>query len=241
MPGAIRSGRSALRDLTFGLILTIMSSIGSASAQIYPEYTVNGEPMAPEVIQMMALMGMPPGAYYVDEYGNFGLVGQPPFINLYHAQGLQPPAPQQGQQGADTPPAMPQQPDAVAPEPSQGDPAGIAGSRVFWIYSPSILSEAQGGASGYIHICPGNVFHRSSESSVSVGGEYNSQLGVNEAWAGAAGTSTSGGTWTVQGDMVVLQDADGSQQQIYLSDLQQGSWKIGQHKYAVERGKASCG
>ena len=231
--------------LIIGIVLAGTYLSQNATAQSYPQYTVNGEPMTPDVIQMMTLFGMPPGAYYIDNYGNFGLVGQPPFMNLYEAQGLEIDPSQQGQQGAgvmpQAPSVAPEQPPVQQPQPSQGDPAGIAGSRVFWVYSPSIFSSATGGASGYIHICPNNVFHRSSEGSFSVGGEYNSQIGGNESWAGGAHVARDGGSWSVAGDTIVLQDADGSQQQIYLSDLQNGRWKIGQTKYAVERGKASCG
>lgn len=236
--------RSNARRIIVGTIVASIVSIGPVLAQSSTQYTVNGEPMTPDVVQMMGFFGMPPGEYYIDDYGNFGLVGQPPFVNLYEAQGLVAPLPQQGQEGVgalpQAPAMTPQQSPTIEPQPAQGDPAGISGSRVFWIYSPSIFSDAQGGASGYIHICPGNVFHRSSEGSFSVGGEYNSQFGENESWAGGAHVASNGGHWSIQGDSVILQSNDGDRQQIYLSDLQNGRWQIGRHKYAVERGKASC-
>ena len=207
-------------------------------------YTLNGQPVPQDMAMQMYMNGLPPGAYQFDEYGNFGMVGAEPFINAdggpVRYSGPKITDMQGGMFGEQ--PSQPQQPTSPGGYGMGGNTGGngIEGTRIFWIYSPSIFSEARGGASGYIHLCSGGVFHRSSEGSFSVGGEYNSQTQSNDPWAGGAGTSRGSGQWQVQGTSVMLYDHDGGQQTIPLQYLNQGSWKIGQHKYASERGRASC-
>lgn len=194
------------------------------------QYTLNGEVLTGEDAQLFMMLGLPFGDYYATDAGDFGLVGQPPLFNLFELE------------------TMMSDPNAMAgggfgQQPGYGTSAGgsgLEGTRIFWVYSPSMFSGASGGASGYIHLCPGGVFHRSSEGSISVGGEYNSAAGMNNSWAGMAQTSAGAGQWTVSGGTVTLRDHDGGQQQISVSAIQGGSWKIGQHSYGAERGRASC-
>ncbi len=227
-------------------IVFLMMVLGAAALPAAAQsYTVNGEQVDYQTQQMFYLAGFPPGAYYLDQQGNFGMVGQPPIMNLYEMQA------QMGQQqtypqGQNPYGAYGGQPGGFSNTP--GDPTG---SRIFWVYSPSMFSGARGGSSGYIHICPGGVYYRSSEGSISIGGEYRPYMdsdpentGMNDSWAGMASTSQNAGQWTMQqgeqGPEVVLYNSDGSTQQFPISTLQQGSWTWGQTRYAVESGSASC-
>jgi len=195
---------------------------------------------------------VPPGGYYVDEVGDFGPLDEAPVMNIYSGgpalgtgSGAPPqlpaatPAPAQ-----DPPPAVtaPATPDTTPPVTDAA--AALVGARIFWVYSPSIFYSATGGASGYIHLCPGSVFHRSSESSFSVGGDYDSEHGMNDSWAGGAHVARSSGRWSLQGAgagvALLLQNADGSTQRFAADALRQGRWQIGQTRYAVESGRASC-
>lgn len=227
-----------------------------AAAQTYDYYRLNGQTMALEMQQMMALNGFPPGDYYVDEVGNFGMVGYPPVMNVNGG----PPVPggsgQAATNGFSTPPNTGAGGDsagagasgAAAPAPRMtGGDGGLTGTRMFWIFSSMVTT---GGASGFIHLCPGGIYHRSSEGSISVGGGYNAtgttpggmRDGANDDWAGAAGTSRGSGRWSVEGGQLVLRDNDGGTQTFNVSDVQRGTrWRVGQHRYAAERGKASCG
>ena len=230
--------KRVLATLAIGLIL----GVSTADAQGATGYTLNGEPVPQDMAFQMYMNGLPPGAYQFDEYGNFGVEGEEPFIN---ADGG--PVRYSGakitdmMQGGVFGSSQSQQPAAPGGYGSQGYGGnGLEGTRIFWIYSPSIFSEARGGASGYIHLCPGGVFYRSSEGSVSVGGGYNSQTQSNDGWAGAAGTSRGAGQWQLQGNMVALYNNDGGQQNFSAQNIAQGSWKVGQYKYAAERGRASC-
>ncbi len=232
--------RTALRGGVAALLVGCMVVLFAPAAPAQPLYTVNGEPVTQELHQMMAFMGMQPGAYYVDNVGDFGLIGQRPFANIKGGPAL-------GTGTARPMNASQTRPTSQAPMPQvndggQGGSGGqsIVGSRVFWVYSPSVFSSARGGSSGYIHFCRNGVFHRSSEGSVSVGGEYNSRTQSNDAWAGAAGTSRNSGRWQVQQGTVILTNPDGSEQRFNLQGFTQGRWTIGRTKYAVERGKASC-
>lgn len=223
--------RKLIGALGAALALTIMTP---ATAQ--PSgYTLNNEPVPMNLAQMMYMNGMPPGAYFIDEYGNFGAVGFDPVINVdggpvrYSGTKVQ----DMSAQGLFGSSAPQQKAPAQQPAPSTGNLGGLEGTRIFWVYSPSIFSGASGGASGYIHLCPGGVFYRSSEGSVSVSGS-------NGGWAGSAGTSQNSGRWQVSGGVLQLNNADGGQQSFAMRLVSQGRWKIGQHKYASERGRASC-
>ena len=216
------------------------------AAVLAQQYTINGAPVTPEVHQLLSQQGFPAGNYYIDQFGNFGLMGQAPLGNLYTGQ-VNPQAKLPSQQER-KPAAEKSVPAQRAPSASgrnvDGGASDLAGARIFWVYSPSIFSGATGGSSGYIHICQDNVFHRSSEGSVSIGGEYDSQTGANDSWAGVAQKSANFGRWTVEqganGPLLALYNNDGGSQKFLLSGVRQGRWKIGRTQYAVERGKASC-
>ncbi|MEO0982798.1 MAG: hypothetical protein AAFX03_09130 [Pseudomonadota bacterium] len=219
---------------------------GSAAAQTPDYYRLNGETMPLEMQQMMALNGLPPGDYYVDEVGNFGMVGYPPMMNVNGGPPLPGGSGQPVEGGAAPAPDGPAPAAPAAPMASSND-GGLTGTRMFWIFS-SVVSS--GGSSGYIHLCPGGVYHRSSEGSFIVGGEYNPmgttpggmRDGMNDDAVAGAGVSRGTGRWSVQGGALVLQDNDGSTQRFNVSDVQRGTrWRVGQFRYAAERGKASCG
>ncbi len=125
-------------------------------------------------------------------------------------------------------------------------------TRIYWVFTPSPLSAARGGASGYIHLCPGYVFHRSSEGSFSVGRGYRPDIstdpnsGTNENVSGAS-VSRNAGRWAIEpgpnGQDLVLYNDDESRsvQRLRLQWVLDGSWRIGRTRYASERGKATCG
>lgn len=243
----LRAGLTALA-LAVSAALFATPTATAQGAETYDYYRLNGETMPLELQQMMALNGMPPGDYYVDEVGNFGMVGYPPLANVNGG----PPVPGgsgQPYMGDGTGQAtMPSQQAGTQSMPQMsGNDGGLTGTRMFWIFSSM---HTTGGSSGYIHLCPGGVYYRSSEGSFSVGGEYNPtgttaggmRDGANDDWVGAAGVSRGSGQWRVQGGTLMLQDNDGGTQQFNVSDVQRGTrWRHGQFRYAAERGKASCG
>lgn len=217
------------RGQGFILVVSAILLMGLA-APASAAYTVNGQKVAPEMQELMAFHGYKPGNYYIDNFGNYGQSGQPPSGNINGG-------PPQNWSGVE--------PSGTAGNPyAQAYVNGVTGVRVFWVYSPSIFSGATGGASGYVHICPNNVFHRSAESAINVGGEYDSQRGGNKPWGGVAGTSQSSGRWTIEkspnGPLLALYGPDGGVQRVALQTMLQGRWKFGQTKYAAESGKASC-
>ena len=62
------------------LFLLIVVSL-PVSAQVY--YTVNGMPAAPNVAVYMASNGLPPGHYWLNAQGYWGIVGNPiPYGNI---------------------------------------------------------------------------------------------------------------------------------------------------------------
>jgi len=247
-------GGAGAAILLAGLAMVAAPVAQPAAAQGYDYYRLNGETMPLEMQQMMALNGFAPGDYYVDEVGNFGMVGYPPVMNVNGGPPLPGGSGQPATQGMggmpggaqpQSQPSMPTQP----PMPAQpmGNDGGLTGTRMFWMYSSMVTT---GGSSGYVHLCPGGVYYRSSEGSFSVGGGYNAtgttpggmRDGANDDWAGAAGVSRGSGRWSVQGGTLVLQDNDGGTQQFNVADVQRGTrWRVGQFRYAAERGKASCG
>lgn len=210
--------------LAAGLV-ALAGLCGGALAQTQAQtadYTVNGAPVAREMGMLMEFYGFAPGAYYIDINGNYGVSGQPPQGNVSGGMVY-------GWTGVE--------PRTVAGNPyAEAYVNGVAGARIFWVYSPSIFSGATGGSSGYYHFCPGGRLYTSSEGAISVGGG-------NDPWAGVAGTSGNAGRWEVvsgmQGPELVGYHGNASQR-VTLVTLLQGSWKVGQTKYAVEPGKASC-
>jgi hypothetical protein len=193
-------------------------------------YTVNGAEIAPEMAALLAHYGFEPGAYYIDQNGNYGRSGSAPSGNFHGG-------PARGWSGVE-PTGVGSNPYALAYV------NGVTGVRVFWVYSPSIFSDVKGGSSGYVHICPGNVYHSSHEGAVNVGGDYDVGTGQNDSWAGVAGQSAATGRWTIengpQGPTLALYGPDGGSQSVPVATMMQGSWTFNRTKYAAEAGKASC-
>lgn len=212
-------------------LVAIALSAMSAGAQAQDRgYTVNGETVAPEMRKLMAFYGIGPGAYYIDAQGNYGPVGEAPQGNIDGG-------PARNWSGVE--------PKGVANNPyAQAYVNGVTGVRIFWVYSPSMFSGATGGSSGYVHVCAGNVYHRSSEGATSIGGEYDVETGHNDSWAGVAGVSRDAGRWAIEdsanGPLLAFYDSDGGAQRVALATMLQGRWKAGQTTYAVEIGKAAC-
>jgi hypothetical protein len=68
-----------------------------AAAQAY--YTINGQPAPYNIALYMASNNLPPGNYWVDSHGWWGIVGNPrPLGNIYAAS-TQPPRPGLSQRG----------------------------------------------------------------------------------------------------------------------------------------------
>ena len=218
------AGLTAIAALSLG-VLASASGASASSEAANGGYTVNGAPVAPEMQQLMAFYGFGPGAYYIDANGNYGLSGAAPSGNLDGG-------PARGWSGVE--PASPAE-SLYA----QAYVNGVAGVRVFWIYSPGIFSEATGGSSGYVHICPGNVYHSSSEGATNVGGGYG-----DNSWAGVAGMSRNAGRWGIEespnGPVLAVYDNSGGAQRVPIATMLQGKWKYGQFTYAAEAGKAAC-
>ncbi|MEO1135850.1 MAG: hypothetical protein AAFW68_04450 [Pseudomonadota bacterium] len=223
---------TGLRGFAFAAILTAGAIGASAHATDAPKnrYTVNGEAVAPEMQKQMAFYGIGPGAYYIDAQCNYGPEGEAPAGNIDGG-----PARNWG---------------GVEPRGTDNNPYalayvnGVTGVRIFWVYSPSMFSGATGGSSGYVHVCPGNVYHRSAEGATNIGGDYDVETGHNDSWAGVAGMSSGAGRWAIedsaQGPQLAFFDSEGGSQRVALATMLQGRWKFGQTTYAAEAGKASC-
>lgn len=229
MTRATMNGNSRIGIAAAICSLSAMFGI-TAVAQPPDAYTVNGESIAPEMAQLMSFYGLTPGAYYIDPYGNYGLAGEAPLANIdggptRNWSGVEP-------VGIEN--------NAYA----QAYVNGVTGVRFFWVYSPSIFSGATGGSSGYVHVCPANVYHRSSEGATNIGGGYDSSTGQNDSWAGVAGMSRNSGRWAIEsgsnGPTLAFYDNDGGVQRVAISTMLQGRWKAGQTTYAVEVNKAAC-
>lgn len=214
--------RAACALFTALIVISIPSAM-TASAN--DDYTMNGAGVAPEMQKLMAHYGFGPGAYYIDQYGNYGLSGEAPSGNFHGG-------PVNNWSGVE--------PTSVEGNPyAQAYVNGVTGVRVFWVYSPSIFSGVTGGSSGYVHICPGNVYHSSSEGASNVGGGYG-----DNSWAGVAGMSRNAGKWGIEdtpnGPMLAVYDNAGGAQRVLIATMLQGKWKYGQTTYAAESGKAAC-
>lgn len=215
-------GRVACVSFFAVIGISISSAMSAASND---GYTMNGAAIAPEMQKLMAHFGFGPGAYYIDNHGNYGLSGDAPSGNFHGG-------PVNNWSGVE--------PTGIDGNPyAQAYVNGVTGVRIFWVYSPSIFSGVTGGSSGYVHICPGNVYHSSSEGASNVGGGYN-----DNSWAGVAGMSRNAGRWAIEdtpnGPMLAAYDNAGGAQRVLIATMLQGKWKYGQTTYAAESGKAAC-
>ncbi len=220
------------RLLVSGLVwIAAIHAMIAAPANAQGEtYTVNGSVVAPEMGLLLAHYGFAPGAYYIDANGNYGQSGNPP-------QGNFDGGPVRGWSGSE--------PTTVTGNPyAEAYVNGVTGVRIFWVYSPSIVSDVKGGSSGYYHICPGNVYYATSEGSVGMSDRYSGNQNDTQTSVGVAGTSRSAGRWAIeagaQGPELVGYAPDGGVQRVPLVTMLQGSWTVNRTKYVVEPGKASC-
>lgn len=220
-----------------GLAAAALSAAPGVASADGGKYTVNGAAVAPEMGMLLEHYGFEPGAYYIDADGNYGRSGAAPTGNLNGG-------PTTGWSGVE--------PTTVAGNPyAEAYVNGVTGARIFWVYSPSIMSDVKGGGSGYYHICPGNVYYASSEGSVSMSDRYSGKEyedpgagRVIGSSVGVAGAGASSGRWAIEpgaaGPDLVGYASDGGTQRVPIATMLQGSWSVGQTKYAVEPGKASC-
>ena len=250
LPGIGRLVAAGL--LAAGVMLTAPTPI-LAQSGVPQLYTVNGGPVSLEVQQLMMALGLTPGHYYVDQYGNLGMQGQPPLVNLDGG----PPrssGPLLGQPGTVTP-AQPA-PAQPAPAPAAPPPAGtpfaagdthleqqLVGIRMYWMFESRL---GHGGSSGYFHLCPNNVFHRSAEGSFRIGGDYNAFREDYDPYVAGASHLSQTGNWRVEqtseGAVVRLFPADGGDViEFQMSNIQSGRWYRGDFRYFSEVGQASCG
>lgn len=193
-------------------------------------YTVNGSPVAPEMGALLEHYGFEAGAYYVDPNGNYGRSGSAPLGNLSGG-------PMRGWNG-------------IEPKTIEGNPYaqayvhGVTGVRVFYVYSPSIFSDIKGGASGYYHLCPNNVYYQEHEGAVSMGGGPDKTKTEDRSWVGTAQQSNAGGRWQIengpQGPTLALHSNQGDARRVPITTLLQGKFEYNQTKYIVEAGKAAC-
>ena len=221
----------------FTLFAVATATVAAPAFAAAQTYTVNGSEIAPEMAMLLEHIGFGPGAYFIDANGNYGKSGAAPTANFHGG-------PPRGWSGSE--------PTTVAGNPyAEAYVNGVTGARIFWVYSPSIFSGAKGGSSGYVHICPGNVYHASHEGAISLGGRYDGKEhdaagdpGMLDPWAGVAGQSSNSGRWEIeksaQGPVFAAFNADGGARRVPITTMLQGSWRHNNTKYAVEPGKASC-
>lgn len=231
------------------LFVSLVGGCGSDDTQAnYTDYTVNGESLDAGQAEMLAAAGLPPGGYWLDGAGNFGVDGAPEAFfqldwadlensgpwptmrNGFGAMAAGEAEPGWNSSGQIQPAVKPDRASAPARQPS----SVVDRVRLFWIQT-SILSNS--GASGYVHFCPGGAIYTSSEGSFSVAG--------GDGWAGGAHTSNASGRWSLATDdgqpYVNVEYGDGTSEWYWVSDLTSGqSWRSGQYKMAAERGRATC-
>ena len=242
-----RVRRSATGARTHALAVTLCWLV-AASGAADTGYTVNAQSLPLEQAYLLAEAGLPPGGYWLDPDGNFGIVGEPiPLLRLtpedIQATGPWPPfqalppsaSTPSSEPVAPPPPSAPPKQERASPRPKQGRVAGVDGTRLFWIQT-SILSN--NGASGYVHFCPGGLVYTSSEGSFMVGG-------AGSGSAGGAYTSNASGRWSLAEEdgqpYVNVHYGDGSSEWYWVAALKDGrSWRSGQYRFAAEPGKATC-
>ncbi len=224
-------GRVIVNHLpTLMTVLFVFSLAVSESSGQSNRYSVNGTPVAPEMGALLQHYGFEPGAYYIDPNGNYGRSGSAPMGNLSGG-------PMRGWSGKE-PTTIDGNPYALAYV------NGVAGVRVFYVYSPSVMSDIKGGASGYYHICPDNVYYQSHEGAVSMGGGPDKTKTEDRSWGGMAQQSNNKGRWEIgsspQGPTLVLYGQQGGGQEVPITVLLQGRFEYNQTEYVVEAGKAAC-
>lgn len=115
----------------------------------------------------------------------------------------------------------------------------IAGSQLAVYSSTSIFNDANASSLTYVNFCSNGRFSINYDGSFSVRGNY----GGN---AQGASNGKSSGNWTLlsssNGPQLQLQYGNGQIENypVYKNYLLQGSWRVGNTKYAIQRNKAVC-
>lgn len=115
----------------------------------------------------------------------------------------------------------------------------IAGSQLVYYTSNSILSDNHHSSITYVNFCANGTYWLNYDGSFSVHGNTGGSV-----YGGSNGQSR--GTWKVvdyQGQPylhTVAQDGTSNYYPVYKHLILQGSWKVGNTKYAVQRNKVFC-
>jgi len=115
----------------------------------------------------------------------------------------------------------------------------IAGSQLAVYNSTSIFNDASASSLTYVNFCSNGRFSINYDGSFSVSGNY----GGN---AQGASNGKRSGNWSllssVNGPQLQLQYGNGQIEHypVYKNYLLQGSWRVGNTKYAIQRNKAVC-
>jgi hypothetical protein len=76
-----------LPRLLAAVLLTAAIAGAAAAAPVHRSYTINGQPVSPEVAQFLARSGIPRGDYWLEAGGDWGVVGNPqPVGNIYGSE-----------------------------------------------------------------------------------------------------------------------------------------------------------
>jgi hypothetical protein len=76
-----------LQRLLAAALLTAAIAGAAAAAPVHHSYTINGQPVTPEVAQFLAHSGIPHGDYWLGADGDWGVVGNPqPIGNIYGSE-----------------------------------------------------------------------------------------------------------------------------------------------------------
>lgn len=115
----------------------------------------------------------------------------------------------------------------------------IAGSQLAVYSSTSIFNDANASSLTFVNFCSNGRFSINYDGSFSVRGNY----GGN---AQGASNGKRSGNWTLlssaNGPQLQLQYGNGQIENypVYKNYLLQGSWRVGNTKYAIQRNKAVC-
>jgi hypothetical protein len=82
--GRERATMSLLQRLLAAALLTAAIAGAAAAAPMDLSYTINGQPVTPEVAQFLAQSGIPRGDYWLAAGGDWGAVGNPQPLGNIH-------------------------------------------------------------------------------------------------------------------------------------------------------------
>ncbi|MCG8390964.1 MAG: hypothetical protein MJA30_35775 [Cytophagales bacterium] len=119
----------------------------------------------------------------------------------------------------------------------------IAGSQLAHFRGTSIFNSSRASSLTYVNFCPNGTFTRTYDGSFTIASTHGSNNDINAAGASYGRNS---GTWNILEDngqpMVKLFFSDGRTDFYRVSKewAEAGSWRIGNDKYAIQRGKVTC-